>query len=580
MLIFRQLSKLQCNYNSFRTAKYLSKKIMNKVYMLHSEPSGNFEIKFSFSDKDVNVNRQFNFKRSITETVDVVLSRVKTNVEKVVTNKSKRRKKGSEEPLDVPEVTVSLTENEKVVDGSRICKEVFFSGAKELSLHILEQNYSVVINPPWVLTMVIPQSLMAGSYAYPCKFEMLFGLKSQSEFVWFKSDASGQNWHEVSSGSLLFISDELIGCKLKLVCYPGNGAVTGPEVAAISNAVVKQGPVNCPFTLRHNYTKEPLPSGSFRVVSYNILADVYAESVAARTELFPYCPPYAMNIDYRKQLIIREILGYNADIVCLQEVDARIFKNDLTQVLEDYEGVLTRKGGTVAEGVATFYAKRKFRLLEQKEISFADEVDKNPVFADIWNAIKDNEPVVTKLKERSTVFHALVLESSDKIVIVGNTHLFFHPTADHIRLIQAGMAVKFMEDLVYRVQKNGKRVSLVFCGDMNSTPDCGLYLLMTQKKAPSDLPDWHSDKSEVVKGLELTQPFEMASAYGAPEFTNYTVGFSGCLDYIYYQTDALNLLQTVPIPSEDILKEHTALPSPVFPSDHVALIADFSWITT
>jgi mRNA deadenylase 3'-5' endonuclease subunit Ccr4 len=48
---------------------------------------------------------------------------------------------------------------------------------------------------------------------------------------------------------------------------------------------------------------------SFRVVSYNILADVYAETEAAKTELFPYCPSYAMALDYRKQLYLKEILG-------------------------------------------------------------------------------------------------------------------------------------------------------------------------------------------------------------------------------------------------------------------------------
>jgi len=47
----------------------------------------------------------------------------------------------------------------------------------------------------------------------------------------------------------------------------------------------------------------------FRVVSYNILADLYADSEVSRTQLFPYCPPYALSIDYRKQLFLKELLG-------------------------------------------------------------------------------------------------------------------------------------------------------------------------------------------------------------------------------------------------------------------------------
>lgn len=69
----------------------------------------------------------------------------------------------------------------------------------------------------------------------------------------------------------------------------------------------------------------------------------------------------------------------------------------------------------------------------------------------------------------------------------------------------------------------------------------------------------------------------MSSAYEWIPFTNYTVGFTECIDYIFYQTDALRCSQTVPPPSEAQLSEHTAIPSIVHPSDHVALVADFEW---
>lgn len=47
----------------------------------------------------------------------------------------------------------------------------------------------------------------------------------------------------------------------------------------------------------------------FRVVTYNILADLYCDSDFTREVLHPYCPPYALAIDYRKQLFIKEIIG-------------------------------------------------------------------------------------------------------------------------------------------------------------------------------------------------------------------------------------------------------------------------------
>ena len=46
-----------------------------------------------------------------------------------------------------------------------------------------------------------------------------------------------------------------------------------------------------------------------RVVSYNILADMYSNSSTAKDVLFPYCLPRVLEMDYRKHLIINELLG-------------------------------------------------------------------------------------------------------------------------------------------------------------------------------------------------------------------------------------------------------------------------------
>lgn len=59
----------------------------------------------------------------------------------------------------------------------------------------------------------------------------------------------------------------------------------------------------------------PMSMGSFTVLSYNILADAYASS-----EIYSYCPTWALSWTYRRQNLLREIVKYHADIVCLQEV--------------------------------------------------------------------------------------------------------------------------------------------------------------------------------------------------------------------------------------------------------------------
>jgi len=162
---------------------------------------------------------------------------------------------------------------------------------------------------------------------------------------------------------------------------------------------------------------------------------------------------------------------------------------------------------------------------------------------------------------------------------VANTHLYFHPDADHIRLLQMGFSMLFVEHIIGKAVQDfnissPQNIGLIFCGDFNSVPECGIYKLMTEQLAEESLEDWRSNSEQAVSNVELSQPFKMVSAYGAPEFTHYTTLFSGCLDYIFYQNDRFELLKYVPLPTEEELKANTAIPSAVFPSDHVALVAD------
>ena len=39
-----------------------------------------------------------------------------------------------------------------------------------------------------------------------------------------------------------------------------------------------------------------------------------------QAEQFTYCQPWVLSWQYRKQNLLKELLGYSADIVCLQEV--------------------------------------------------------------------------------------------------------------------------------------------------------------------------------------------------------------------------------------------------------------------
>lgn len=186
--------------------------------------------------------------------------------------------------------------------------------------------------------------------------------------------------------------------EFQLVCLPKNGDKIGSAVEVISQNIVRSGPLQDPFKEKHVLTAKRLENDQqFRVVSYNLLANYYCDSDYSRKELFPYCPAYALEIDYRKLLFMREMLGYNADIYCLQEVDVKVFDLDLTLYLGDdgLDGVMQKKGSN-PEGIATFYRRDKFDLVDNFGINLNEQMVGRPYFAELYDKIKKN----TKLCER------------------------------------------------------------------------------------------------------------------------------------------------------------------------------------
>lgn len=54
---------------------------------------------------------------------------------------------------------------------------------------------------------------------------------------------------------------------------------------------------------------------------------------------------------------------------------------------------------------------------------------------------------------------------------------------------------------------------------------------------------FYSDEKQAVHDVNLTQPFNFKSAYTNFTFSNYTLLFAGWLDYVFYQTDNLRVVQ-------------------------------------
>ena len=184
-----------------------------------------------------------------------------------------------------------------------------------------------------------------------------------------------------------------------------------------------------------------------------------------------------------------------------------------------------------------------------------------------------------KKTENKEFFYKFLIQNFFAGLIVGTTHLFWRPDADHIRLLQVGIVMRILENFAKKLSEENptKNYSILLCGDFNSTPPFGVLEFMRNKIIDEDYRDWKSAEGEEITNFRLEHSFNMDSACGTPIYTNYTLGFKDCLDYIFYQTDSLEVKNVIPFPTEEDLSRFQAIPNQVFPSDHIACVSDLKW---
>lgn len=123
-----------------------------------------------------------------------------------------------------------------------------------------------------------------------------------------------------------------------------------------------------------------------------------------------------------------------------------------------------------------------------------------------------------------------------------------------------------------------RNLALVLCGDFNSLVDSSVYELLSTERVESGEDDPHGI---LPAPHALSHRLPLTSAYagiGEPKYTNYTGHFVGVLDYVFYSRSHLRCVACVDVDDETLLRQHTALPSPQYSSDHIPLVATLEWI--
>ncbi|KAA8593270.1 hypothetical protein FQN60_009386 [Etheostoma spectabile] len=321
--------------------------------------------------------------RDQDETLGKVLVRISNGIAKGQGKAKKSKKNKGQKPGETPEqVIVKLFNEGQEVAETVLNSEAWQDGAV---LHVGGCKYAIQRNAPTLTTAELPVSLLAG-------FPVCPNLEVDPEAA---SEVPGKDsgWTEVGCGRVHVPSNQDIGYRLKLRCTPKDGGRSGVAKELVSVGAVEAGPGVCTFDNRHAYTVKEAEWPAVRVVSYNILADVYAQTELSKTVLYPYCAPYALQLDYRQNLIKKELAG-------------------LTPALDAFglDGVFRIKDKQ-HEGLATFYRRSKFQLLSRRDIVLNEALTSDPIHATLLQKVSANGALKDKVLQRSTTLQVLLCTS-------------------------------------------------------------------------------------------------------------------------------------------------------------------------
>ena len=584
---------------------------MNYLSVYTEKTSSGHMVKLLFSLND----RKYSMSRVASEQVGKTLKRIGISVQKANAKGQPGLKKKAKnlEVLDNVPVVLFWPNGDNVDDNLANAQ-----AWKELNcLKIGETQFLVEENTPIVHSARIPSVIMAGFPVAPV-VKLEFAHKATSQFKWFKeTDCSNptvgesnsssnegesvtkseKTWIEVGHDFIYIPSVDDIGCVLKMSCKAGNvEKLARVWFDVIATSEVAAGPGMTPFDTRHLYTAKPTSDTSaVRVVSYNVLADCYLEDDDICKAWFGYCPKYALAIDYRQQLLLKEIVGYHGDIVCLQECGRRLFNEYLSPMMASrgYTGAIKYKCGVMPEGGAIFYNNSKFTLVYQHNFELKESLINDICNKELLEKVRAVPEVYEKLTSRTTVAQILGLrcvEHSQDYICVVNTHLYFRPNALFIRNLQTMIVLNMLKEAMSSLDSQLKeehgtnyRIGVVFCGDFNSLPGSGVVELLSSGILQSYHQDWNipvEKPDQTATFLEVpsySHEFSFQNCCGFPEYTAYTEGFIGVIDYIFASKKYFEVDSVIPMPSKEELQLYTAIPSPVMPSDHIALICELKW---
>jgi nocturnin len=238
--------------------------------------------------------------------------------------------------------------------------------------------------------------------------------------------------------------------------------------------------------------------------------------------------------------------------------------------LHGYDGEFFQKPSVVAkkfefpmDGCAIFYNKSRLQLLESNTIRYEDSEG-------------------NKSNQGGQICRFRDVEANEDVVIV-NTHLKAKDgdVNESVRVTQIRQLLQRLGTLT-----QGSSVATIFCGDLNADPFSSTYSIVSERlmsvyslTSPCEAPH-PADELGLTESCNGT--VSKGSAQTEPPFTTWKFRFNEAekhrtIDYIWYNSESkLVPYKRWSLPSKAAIGVD-ALPSAMYPSDHLSLLCEFRW---
>jgi CCR4-NOT transcription complex subunit 6 len=263
-----------------------------------------------------------------------------------------------------------------------------------------------------------------------------------------------------------------------------------------------------------------------KVISFNLLAQT-----KIKRALFPQAATITLKWAHRSVLLYDLLSGFDADILCLQEVD--LFDEHHSSRLTNlgYEGrYASKREKAGGDGLYTGWQTDRYALLQYRVL------DLSPIMSSlIASGANANIAQICLLRN--------LIAQRDFLLI--NTHLYWAPGFDELRREQ----MSFIVDYCFQSYPEGTAPAVVLCGDLNSDPESQCCRLLRERG--------------------------FASCCSSCPFSVYSTDFVAVLDYIWVWPGSVVSFEECPVvdPGQVISAAEGGIPNIRFPSDHIPVCA-------